>query len=139
MDSEVRKYCKHIIKTHIATLRKGKNTKVRFWDYPAATVICYYTTARTRQYRAFSHDSKGTKWHSVLLHKMKRLGCIGMATNVSKNKLGNCAEQHAGNGLMNKQGINNLNTLYFTETVRPRTMQIIPYCQNCKQIFPNIK
>ena len=33
---------------------------------------------------------------------------------------------------------NDIHKLHFTEAVRPKTMQVFPYCDNCKAIFPNL-
>lgn len=53
--------------------------------------------------------------------------------------IGNCAEQHAANRVMKELEANRLNRdvsqLSFTKAIRPRTMQIIAYCDNCVTLF----
>lgn len=69
----------------------------------------------------------------------RKLGQIGTRSQLGKHYIiGNCAEQHSGNNYMKRYGVNNLSSLYFSETVRPRTMEIIPPCDNCKAIFCNL-
>lgn len=101
-------------------------------------VICHnYSQKLTAE--GFSHHPKGTKWHKVLKKELKRLGNIGTRSCIDKGYvIGNCAEQHAGNNYMKRFHENHLNNLYFTEAVRPRTMEIFPYCDNCKTVFPNL-
>ncbi|MFR3524861.1 MAG: hypothetical protein ACLTWD_09505 [Bacteroides uniformis] len=139
MDSEIRKYCKHILKVHIEVLRHDRQKGVWYWDYPAAASICYSSQkGKQIKHRGYSHSPKGTKWHHILRKKMEKIGEIGKPPykRETKNIIGNCAEQHAGNNLMRKYKINELNTLSFSYAVRPRTMEIIPACHNCKSIFP---
>ena len=113
MDSRIRKYCKDICKKQIEVLRFDKKTKSKFWDLPAMATIC--------------HDKTRNKFAKG---KRSKIG--------KRYVIGNCAEQHAGNNYMNKFHENNIGNLYFMEAVRPRTMQVFPYCDNCKAIFPNL-
>lgn len=141
MNSEIRKYCKHILKARIEVRRKDWQKGVWYWDYPAVASICYSSLeGKQIKHRGYSHSPKGTKWHDILRRKMIKIGEIGKAPydRKTKNIVGNCAEQHAGNNLMNKYKINKLNNLYFSDAIRPRTMEIIPACNNCKSIFPNL-
>ena len=144
MDSEIRKYCKHIAKKHTEVLRKNKNTGVWFWDLPAAASICYSRLKGKKiQHRGYAHIPQGTKWNHVLRKIIEKLGEIGKTPTVKPKGekiyiLGNCAEQHAGNNLMNKYNIKDLKSLYFSECIRPRTMEHMPPCYNCRHIFPNL-
>ena len=142
IDSEIRKYCKHILREHIEVLRIIKQKVVWYWDYPAVASICYSSVAgQERQHRGYSHSPKGTKWHTILRTKMETIGEIGKKANkphVKNYIIGNCAEQHAGNNLMRKYKVNKLDTLHFSKAIRPRTMEIMPSCNNCKLIFPNL-
>lgn len=145
MDSEIRQYCKHIKKKHIEVLRKDRKKGVWYWDLPAAASICYSNKAGKQiRHRGYSHNPQGTKWNDILRRIIEKFGEIGEKPIIKpkgKEKiyiLGNCAEQHAGNNLMNKYKVNNINSLYFSECIRPRTMEVIPPCYNCKKIFPNL-
>ena len=142
MESEIRKYCKHILKVHIEVLRRDKQKGAWYWDYPAVASICYSSQkGKEITHHGYSHSPKGTKWHSILRKKMEKINEIGKKSNHPHEKnyiIGNCAEQHAGNNLMRKYKVNKLETLFFSKAVRPRTMEIIPACYNCKLIFPSL-
>ena len=89
--------------------------------------------------KGYAHHPKGTKWHSSLKRELLKLGDIGKRSRLGRGYIiGNCAEQHAGNNYMNRFHENNIHHLYFTETVRPRTMEVFPSCDNCKAVFPNL-
>ncbi|MDY3267634.1 MAG: hypothetical protein SOX26_09010 [Phocaeicola sp.] len=137
MDYRIKEYCRQILKGHECTLATGKNNKKWFWNYPAAVSICYNNGFFKRGY---SHFSKDTVWAEPLRLKIMKIGKLGYGTPFCKNPLGNCAEQHSGNNLMKSyKGINKLEQLYFTETIRPRTMEVLTPCKHCKLIFPNLK
>lgn len=139
MDSQILKYCKEIRKKHLELLRLDKRKGVWYWDLPACASICHNGNY-SRQKRGYSHRPQGTKWNDVLKQKMERvLGEIGTKSNIGeRNYIGNCAEQHSGNNYLNKYGEKRISALFFSETVRPRTMEIIPPCENCKKIFDNL-
>lgn len=137
MHKEIRKYCNHIKKVHIEVLRLDKNTGVRYWDYPACATVCH-DGAYQRTARGYAHKPQGTKWVDVLRRKMERLlGHIGDNSRLEPHHyiVGNCAEQHAGNKYMHKYHEVNTDNLYFTESVRPRTMEVMQPCENCKTMF----
>ena len=137
MDAKIREYCRHIRKVRIEVLRRDYQTGVWYWDLPAAAVICY-DKKRTKQKRGYAHSPKGTHWHNVLYCQLSKLGELGKTPRSVGNIIGNCAEQHAGNNFMNHYKCKNIKYLYFSEAVRPRTMEVIPPCNNCKSIFPNL-
>ena len=140
MDPLIRKYCKSIRKRHLEVLLVDKRTGTKFWDLPACASICHNGDyGKTR--KGYSHKPNGTKWHDVLRRKMeKELGDIGSRSNLGKHfYIGNCAEQHSENNYMKKYKESNISSLHFSETVRPRTMEIIPPCDNCKKLFDTLK
>jgi hypothetical protein len=65
--------------------------------------------------------------------KLSSLGEI--YTKVNGNFLGCCAEVNAADILMSKLRYLNPKDIYFSDARRPRTMQIVPTCQNCKSTF----
>lgn len=137
MDARIKKYCDHIIKSQKYVLRRGKDNKTHFWDCPAAVSVCYFNGMSKNGY---SHFSKNTVWAEPIRQKIKKIGELGHGSPISRNPLGNCAEQHSGNNLMKAyKKVKRLEQLNFTETVRPRTMEIIIPCNHCKKIFPNLK
>lgn len=139
MHPSILKYCKSIRKRHIEVLRFDKSKRGWYWDLPACASICHDGNYG-RQKRGYSHKPDSIKWNHVLRRKMTRkLGLIGTKSKLGKHYIiGNCAEQHSGNNYMKRYGVKNLSSLHFSETVRPRTMEIIPPCDNCKAIFPNL-
>ena len=139
MDSEIRKYCKHIQKTHNHdVLRFDPDKKVKYWDLPAAASVCYGFGS---QARGCSQSPQGKKWIDALRRVMCRLGTIGKPSRISRNVIGRCAEQHSCNNLGAKVRIaseGDLRRIRFSDTVRPRTMQVLDPCANCKSIFPTL-
>ena len=136
---KIRKYCQHIVKAQIEVLRYNMQKKVWYWDLPAMASVCH-DGKYGRCKNGYAHPPKGTKWNDILRRKMLRLGNIGEhSTRGERNIIGNCAEQHAGNNYMNSYKEKNMENLYFSEAVRPRTMEVYPPCDNCKYIFPNLK
>lgn len=113
--------------------RKVRNGQI---DYPSIMVACSYTNNDT----VFADKSAAPinyVFHPQLHSAMSTIGIIGRSTRYSTNSLGACAEQRAANKSINRyhRGIYDLN---FTPAIRPRTMQIKPYCDNCKKIFTQL-
>lgn len=128
---EVCDYCNHIMNKHIQVLRRNKHEKTWYWDYPAVAAVCHNDTCMVKR-SSFSHYPNKGNWHYVLKEKLEEIDEIG------KSLVGNCAEQHAANNYMNQLHENNLNELFFSTARRPRTKEIIAYCDNCRMVFPNI-
>lgn len=138
MDFHIQDYCEHICKEQIKVLCKNHKKGVWYWDLPAMASICHDGNY-TRMARGYAHDPKGTKWHSLLISKMGGIGGLGNHSTKGKRYiLGRCSEQHAGNNYIKSYKSTDLNDLYFSESVRPRTMEVFPPCDNCKYIFPNL-
>lgn len=138
MNPEIRNYCRHIRRKQLEILRYDRRKGVWYWDLPACASVCH-DGHFNRMKRGYSHPPIGTKWHNSLRIEIQRtLGNIGSRNVRCNNTIGNCAEQHSGNNYMNKYRENNISALFFTETVRPRTMEIIPACNNCSALFPNL-
>jgi hypothetical protein len=68
-----------------------------------------------------------------LLRKLKILGPLARKRN--NNYLGNCAEVHASNKVLKQTPIIELDQIVFSLAYRPRTLQVIDYCQNCLDTF----
>jgi hypothetical protein len=65
-----------------------------------------------------------------------QLSILGeMYTRVNGNFLGCCAEVNAADNLMTKLRYLNPKDINFSNARRPRTMQIVPTCQNCISTF----
>lgn len=138
-DVEILHYCEHICNAHIQTVRMNHKTGTWYWDYPAMAAICH--DKRCLEKRAsFSHRPDRSEFHPVLEQKMGTLGIIGKRPHMDGNRypIGNCAEQHSANIFMKQLGVNDLNDLYFSKAMRPRTKEVFDYCDNCKDIFPRL-
>lgn len=90
--------------------------------------------------------SMTNKWDDdiVSLFHMRLGGSVGSMSPISTAKfaIGNCAEQHAANMVMlegkKKKITEEPNKLVFTESIRPRTMQVIDCCPNCSAVFDTL-
>ena len=138
-DVEILHYCEHICNAHIQTVRMNHKTGTWFWDYPAMAAICYNHDCLIKR-ASYSHRPQNGEFHQALEYRLLTLGVIGRTPQLPGKRypLGNCAEQHAASNYMKHLGVNNLNDLYFSKAMRPRTKEVFNYCDNCKDIFPNI-
>lgn len=138
-DEEILHYCEHICNAHVQTLRLNKDTGTWYWDYPATAAICH-DRGRSMKKSSYSHRPKSNEFHQVLDRKLRVLGEIGKQPKIPGKRypIGNCAEQHAANSFMKQYGENDLNNLYFSKAMRPRTKEVFDYCDNCKDTFPNL-
>ena len=88
-----------------------------------------------------SDYSRGVRADHVrepLRSEIEALGSIGERRNDGSchNTLGQCAEQHAASTLQNRKYSSTPPAhLQFSKAMRPRTMEIVEYCKNCKDIF----
>lgn len=139
LDSTVRTWCKDICDEVLRTRKRtGAYNGVR--DYPGAAVVAADSqltfSGRGRsskpQFMEYSDTPK-------LENKMKSLGRIGSVRDACKNPIGACAEPHAAHRVLCHFGPHmSLNQIVFSKAIRPRTMEEIGYCQNCKDTFPNL-
>ena len=136
---EIIHYCEHIMNAHVQTLRRNQDTGTWFWDYPAMAAICHDRRCYSKR-ASYSHYPQKREFHPVLEKKLLALGAIGERSNKSGIRyiIGNCAEQHAANIYMKQCKEDDLNNLYFSKAMRPRTKQVFAYCDNCKDTFPNL-
>ncbi|EMY7925456.1 VENN motif pre-toxin domain-containing protein [Klebsiella aerogenes] len=63
-----------------------------------------------------------------------KLGGLGVKTVCGKT-LGRCAEFRAANELLLSNPSLKLKDIQFTPAIRPRTGEVVPRCENCKNIF----
>lgn len=137
-NKEIKKYAKEVKQQCESNVRKNKQNRVKFWDFPSCVSICYGILPKVFV-KGYSHIPNGTIWYPVLNNELNHLGRIGSVIGNCSNILGACAEQHSGNNYMKETHENHLKVLKFSATIRPRTGQIILPCDNCKMIFPNLK
>ena len=125
--------------SHEQVLRLNKKSGTWYWDYPAVAVICHDCGCNIKR-ASYSHFPQNNEFHKVLEETLCNLGAIGKKSDKPGRRfvIGNCAEQHAANIFMKHFHVNSLNVLCFSKAMRPRTTQIIDYCDNCKDSFPNL-
>lgn len=131
-------FCKDICKEVIRT-RKKTGINKGIYDYPPAVVVAADTqltfSGRGRTGRRFKEYQKTPK----LEKKLKSLGVIGKTRTGCDNVLGACAEPHAAQKVLSHFGKHmSLSQLVFSKALRPRTMENVPYCKNCKDTFSTL-
>ena len=99
-------------------------------SYPAVVV-------GAQKSRSKSYCKSGALNQIDIVSKLKkRLKSIGnLYGRINGNVLGCCAEANAANDLLVKKPHLKLNEIEFSTPLRPRTMQKIKMCKNCKQTF----
>lgn len=127
-------------KTHSSKTTYRKNV---IWDYPAVAITSYDTNGKYTCSN-YSRAAYEKSYNAILANRLnnlnpnKKIGDSRCGTII-----GHCAEPHAANQTMNsyrKDMHKNmaLADVYFSLALRPRTMEIVPTCQNCKDTFPNL-
>ena len=145
-------YCRRLINDKVLITRKDFNrtskNKTSFrnnviWDYPATAITSYDSNGNYVKSN-YSRNVFQTSYNSILT---KRLNSINPPRTIGDSNggtiIGHCAEPHAANQVMNayskaKHKDLPLEDVFFSLARRPRTMEIIPTCQNCKDTFPNL-
>ena len=116
-------------------------------DYPAAVVLCCVNENKLKEgelkvpqlyYGESANESNSKPYNNSRL--LNAFGTIGgvwskCKSGSCKNKIGNCAEQHAAEELLNKNETCNLYDIVFSTAFRPRTDGVVPYCENCMKLF----
>ena len=118
-------------------IRSRRNPRVR--DYPAAVVSCRMNNGNMRIYKETSGKSKPEMFEPILANALNQLGGVGQHSgNGCPYPIGCCAEPRAANKLIHYNNHAGLNQILFSSALRPRTKQVIPYCDNCRAKFPNL-
>ena len=140
LNSTLETFCKNICKEVIRTRKKtGVNNGI--YDYPSVAVVAADSgltfAGRGRTGRVYSCN----EYHETpkLEKKLKSLGAIGKKRAGCDNIIGACAEPHAARKVLSHFGKRmGLNQIEFSKALRPRTMEEVPYCKNCKDTFPTL-
>lgn len=139
LTSTVKTWCKDICNEVLRTRqRTGAYNGVR--DYPGAAVVAA-NSQLTFSGRGRSSKPQFMEYYDTpkLENKMKSLGKIGSVRQACNNPIGACAEPHAAHRVLSHFGTQmSLNQVVFSTAYRPRTMEVVDYCQNCKDTFPNL-
>lgn len=144
LDPTTTAYCEQICRNHekqkhkqVPLHRNGQEDGCRteFYDLPAAAVTC---SNGSRKVSDYSRGVRAEHVKNPLKSEIEKLGRLGERRNGGgcSNTLGRCAEQHAASTLQNrKYSYSPPARLQFSKAMRPRTMEIVEYCKNCKDIF----
>lgn len=144
-------YCAFLAKNKVRVTRiffdvKSNTTNYRanlVWDYPAVAVTSFDINGKY-VHKNYSRAVKPHSYNAILTNKLNSLEknkYIGMKRG--NTLIGHCAEPHAANQTMNDyKKVNSkdmcLSDIYFSLAKRPRTMEVVPTCNNCKDTFPNL-
>ena len=143
LDNDVVSYSEYVY-DHFDYLRRiGKAVRFsRKYFYPAMVAVC--TDDKQSQISGcYSHRAEVGEYKltSMLSEIEKRFGGIKSRNDFRKYSkerfpIGQCAEQHAANGLLLYRGpLNIRRDIFFSKAVRPSTGEVFPYCNNCKKLF----
>lgn len=118
---------------------KKKRKNWSKYDYPSCIVACRsrldpLNVFAERSSRTLITHYDGTKILEPLLKKQS----YGEKNGPEGNRIGYCAEQRIAATILTPPTETTINDLEFSPAVRPRTSKIIPYCSNCKSIFPQL-
>lgn len=126
VDTIVKEKCQQICQK----VKRSKQKK-QIQDYPAVVVGCYINYCpllyidTTKSHKDYSHVP-------ILEKALNSIGKIGIKRN--GNIIGMCAEPKAAFDVICDFS-HSWGCLNFSKAIRPRTNEVIPYCQNCKDVF----
>ena len=109
------------------------------YDYPACIVAGRILSNKKSIFT--DRSSKTQQNHYIntrFLNTLIYLGGFGGKYGSEGNRIGYCAEQRLAATILKVHPACSVSDLEFSPTVRPRTAKVIPYCSNCKSIFPQL-
>lgn len=124
--TEIKAKAESKVKSMISNRKGGKSKAMAVGAYDVSTGK---TTA------SFAGSIPSTI-HPELIERAKRIGGIGSLGITSKNTVGVCAEFHAVNNLLLRGA--DISNIRLTKPIRPRTGKHMPFCDNCKTMFPDL-
>lgn len=133
---------KQLEKLQLKVIKAAKKIHNFHKDYYviAGAKLGKYTSIKTNKSH-LTTEQLHKMFHPLLKHALLPLGELGTKPANCPNYIGNCAEQHACNDVLQKNRkvhVQNVACVSFTLAYRPRTCQIVRYCSNCTNTF-NIK
>ncbi len=133
-------WCRDICKT-VERNRRQLKVNNGIYDYPSVAVVASDSglsySGRGRSCKPQHQEYRDTP---ALEKKLKSLGTIGGKKKKGcDNIIGACAEAHSAHKVMRHFGNRfTLKSIVFSQAVRPRTMEVVEYCENCKSTFPTL-
>lgn len=124
---------------NVQRLYSTKKTKIII-DHQYFELVACSIGAKGNKYSSFGTSYRIlpiNKYLKQLRCQLNRLGTIGTISTItgSSNIIGKCAEVKATNNLLKRESQLGVNNIVFTKAIRPRTLEKIPRCQNCIEIF----
>ncbi len=112
----------------------GKKISLKTHEYVACSIA-----AKSKKIGVFGTSFQllnTNKYNKFLLKELKKLGNIGSKSSVnSDNIIGKCAEVKAANNILVNDKKATITDIQFSAAIRPRTLEVIARCSNCKNIF----
>lgn len=112
----------------------GKKVSLKIHEYVACTIA-----AKSKKIGVFGTSFQLlniSQYNRFLLKELKKLGSIGSKSSVnSDNIIGKCAEVKAANNILINDKRATITDIQFSDAIRPRTLEVIARCSNCKNIF----
>lgn len=111
-------------------------------DHEYYELVSCSIAAKGKKYSSFGTSYRLLPIHKylkptkALLSKLGKIGNTSLITNTT-NIIGKCAEVKAVNNIFKRESKLSVADVSFTQAIRPRTLEKIPRCQNCTQIFGN--
>ena len=135
LERSVDQYCDLVANKVIQSRQKSRQK-----DYPSVVVSCKMNGGNNRIYNAMSSKPIPGMYELPLEIALTRLGGVGQhSRNGCPYIIGNCAEPHAANKKKKNTAVAvGLEQILFSTALRPRTRQVIPYCANCRAVFPSL-
>lgn len=115
-----------------------RTTKGRVKDYPAMVASCCRNDIATplEIFTAYSESPQIAGYTSKLTKDLAKIGKLGTTmVQTCRNPIGQCAEQHAAEKLLQKRKRFIVKNILFSTAFRPRTSEAFDYCDNCIKIF----
>lgn len=82
----------------------------------------------------YGSNSKPYQHRALYEHIVNTLGTIGSIKNGVAHPIGYCAEQNVANRLMLDDDAP-IDKILFSDAIRPRTGEVVDFCNNCKALF----
>ena len=147
LDYEAEKYSDDVFYFFEHERRAGKEPRFGSYFFPAMIATC--TDAKQRYFvngqsgTPVLLDYKATKLFSEMQRTfggIKYRKDLWRKSKESKFPIGQCAEQHAANDLLQKKNNKKTNLdikaeIFFSKAIRPSTGEVFDYCRNCKVLF----
>ena len=147
LDCRVEKYADYVYATFEQDRIQGKVKSFGGYYYPAMVSVC------TDALQRFNTEGYADSPDAAEYAKTSLLGTMENDFNGGGNikskdtfkkislcihPLGQCAEQHAANELLQVKGAENLDIkqeVFFSKAIRPATLKDYPPCANCQKLF----